>query len=544
MLRRLHRTTFLLLLGIIVLGCSKFGHDRLPITTSSEEARSLFEEGMALADCYHHAEAQAKFRKAVELDPNFALGYLGLAFANTTGGEKYSSIVQADQLSQPTSGPASRSVGFGISLIGSGSSDAITEANKHIDRVSEGERLWIRGQRAESEGDQALAIQCFRDLAACYPRDARVHRLLGDCYFRFEIVDSSIASYLRALELDSTMAVPYNMLGYQYQANGNTEKADAMLRRYAELLPKEPNPADSYAEFLLISGRYKESLEFYLRALQLDSTFTNARVGIATNLMMAGMFEAARASLYAPHSALVSSNFLTDVPLTTISPAESRVSQLSPGEQRMLMFAEALSYLYQNVPDSAIAVLERRATIVDMKVNPIDATYDFDAQGKILSEIGRTEDAKSKFDLCLSTMALAKLPRPVQARQEAFHHARIGCWVALPSGDLESARAHLFELERAVMDSASPRLQELLHIYRGVLATVLEDYDLAVTELKQASQRDPLVLFHLGYAYEKARHSREAIEYYQKAAMIPSLNSLSHALVLPRVQSALARMTS
>jgi TolA-binding protein len=47
--------------------------DKVPVTTSSDEARALYDEGLALADNLHFVEANAAFQKAVAADPGWAL---------------------------------------------------------------------------------------------------------------------------------------------------------------------------------------------------------------------------------------------------------------------------------------------------------------------------------------------------------------------------------------------------------------------------------------------------------------------------------------
>ena len=61
------------------------------------------------------------------------------------------------------------------------------------------------------------------------------------------------------------------------------------------MLPREPNPYDSYAELLLKVGRHDESIAMYRKALEADSHFVPSFVGIATNLMYSGRHQEALA---------------------------------------------------------------------------------------------------------------------------------------------------------------------------------------------------------------------------------------------------------
>jgi hypothetical protein len=47
--------------------------DKVPVTTSSDEARAYYDEGLALFDNLHFVDANAAFQKAVEADPGFAM---------------------------------------------------------------------------------------------------------------------------------------------------------------------------------------------------------------------------------------------------------------------------------------------------------------------------------------------------------------------------------------------------------------------------------------------------------------------------------------
>lgn len=50
---------------------------KVPITTSSEEARSLYLRGRELAEALRPPDARAFYKQAVEKDGNFAPGYVG-----------------------------------------------------------------------------------------------------------------------------------------------------------------------------------------------------------------------------------------------------------------------------------------------------------------------------------------------------------------------------------------------------------------------------------------------------------------------------------
>src|SRR6202007_669695 len=89
----------------------------------------------------------------------------------------------------------------------------------------------------------------------------------------------------------------YNLLGYSYRQNSNYPEAEKALQRYVELIPKDPNPYDSYAELLLKMGRFDDAIAQYKKALEIDPNFVNAYQGIAMALLYQGKADAALAQL-------------------------------------------------------------------------------------------------------------------------------------------------------------------------------------------------------------------------------------------------------
>jgi tetratricopeptide (TPR) repeat protein len=67
------------------------------------------------------------------------------------------------------------------------------------------------------------------------------------------------------------------------------------MERYVALLPKEPNPQDSYGELLRMAGDYEGSLRHYRAALQIDPDFVTSQLGLGDTYALMGNEEQARA---------------------------------------------------------------------------------------------------------------------------------------------------------------------------------------------------------------------------------------------------------
>src|SRR6266480_1950122 len=123
---------------------------KIPITTSSAEARKEFLAGRDLSDRLLIQDSIQHFDKAIALDPNFALAELTRAQSSPTAKEFFDHLKKAVSLA---------------------------------DKSSNGERLLILGAEAGANGNPAKQKEYFEQLVAAYPNDERAHFSLGGYYF-------------------------------------------------------------------------------------------------------------------------------------------------------------------------------------------------------------------------------------------------------------------------------------------------------------------------------------------------------------------------
>ena len=66
------------------------------------------------------------------------------------------------------------------------------------------------------------------------------------------------------------------------------------MDRYVALLPKEPNPQDSYGELKRMAGDFESSLTHYRAALKIDPDFVTSQLGLGDTYALMGNQEQAR----------------------------------------------------------------------------------------------------------------------------------------------------------------------------------------------------------------------------------------------------------
>jgi tetratricopeptide (TPR) repeat protein len=455
-------------LGVFGVAPRATSADRMPITTSSPEARQLYLKGRDLAEKLRATDAHALFQQAAAKDPSFALAQVGLATAAGTAKEFF---------------------------------DALARAVALADRSSEPERLLVCALDAGAKGEPARQRDCLTRLVAACPDDERAHNQMGAFYFGRQEYDLAVAEYEKANAIDPAFSQPYNQKGYAYRFMNRYDEAERAFRKYIELIPDDPNPYDSYAELLMKMGRFEESIRSYEKALSIDPHFVASYVGIGNDRVFMGQGEEARR---------------TYAKLASIARTD--------GERRQAHFWAAMSYVHEGATDQALSELAKMADI-DRAGKDLVALSGATAQmANVLLEAGRVDEAAAKFRERDATIDEADVPAQVQEnahRQALFDEAR----VALARNDLALAKAKAAAYEKAVAVRAIPLEVRQGHELRGRLALAEKDYAAAAAELRQANQQDPRILYLVAVALQGKGDRRSARELARQAAEFNGLSN-------------------
>jgi tetratricopeptide (TPR) repeat protein len=100
------------------------------------------------------------------------------------------------------------------------------------------------------------------------------------CRERGEI-DQSVAAFRRAIELDPQRGEAYFMLGHTYLENGDYEAAERTFGEYAGVAPEDPRPYDGLGDCFGEMRQSDKAIEQYLRALEKDPWYGDARYKLA-----------------------------------------------------------------------------------------------------------------------------------------------------------------------------------------------------------------------------------------------------------------------
>ena len=196
-------------------------------TTSSLEALKYFSMGGRVASEQGDAPSVPFYQRAIELDPNFAMAYAGLA-------------ARYNNLNEPS-----------LAL------EYATKAYELRDRGTERERLRISASYFRVTGEVEKLEQVLELWIADYPRDSAPHGRLGVNRLYMGQYEKALAEWQKVLQLESGDGSLFANLGAAYLALGRPDAAMSILNQ-----AQSNNPGSADVHWMM----------YYLAFLQGDTT--------------------------------------------------------------------------------------------------------------------------------------------------------------------------------------------------------------------------------------------------------------------------------
>jgi tetratricopeptide (TPR) repeat protein len=318
--------------------------------TSNLEALRAYEEGLSYGARYLVEEAVGAFRRATELDPQFAMAYYQLA------GEF--SVINS---------PSTR--------------QTIARAAELADRspLPRFEKLMIESRRLFYDGRMPEAEQVAETAVHEFPLEIGPRVDLGYAlYYQWRKTEAT-AVYEEIVRLDNRVPEANNMLAYSYGGEGDLPHAIAAVERYAALFPpNDPAPPDTRGDVLAINGRFEEAIAAYRKNLELHPTWfvaTGAKIALA--YLHEGKYSLAEASAQSayendrPAIRAAAASVLGDIEVGQghLDRAAARYEESarlnatqSPARSQWPLLRAAQIYFEQGQPELALA-LGRRSTL-------------------------------------------------------------------------------------------------------------------------------------------------------------------------------------
>jgi Tfp pilus assembly protein PilF len=449
----------------------------MPVTTSSGKARQLYERGMEDYENLYLERCNDDWRAAVKEDPGMAVAWAWIAFNSRNPSEV---------------------------------TDAREKAKKLLPKVTPGEQLMIRWIAGVQEGNFIAGISAMNDMLAMFPKDKHLLYLAGN-WLMLDNGDGQAQQRLfeKALAIDKNYPAALNDLAYVYARNREFAKAFATMDRYVAVLPKEPNPNDSYGELLRMAGHFDESLAHYRAALKMDPTFTSSQAGIADTYALMGNQGQARIEY---DKAITQAHNDGDLIDYMMQKATTWVREAKPAEADKA-FAETAARAHQLGLDLQEGEAHRRM-----------AAYQSD-DTSALKHLDAAEDSLS-HNTNIS---------PVDRDEELSRILRYRAVRAAHAGNSELAQQTLKKLETMASGSRDTILQSSYHGAAGALLVAQEKWQDAIAQLEE-DREDPFSMQLLSRAYYQLGDS---VKMHEVEARLRGTNvpTIEQAVVVPEARA-------
>jgi tetratricopeptide (TPR) repeat protein len=444
----------------------------LPVTTSSAEARSLYEKGMQDYENLYLERCNDDWRAAVKADPNLAVAWAWIAFNS----------------SNPIEISAARE-----------------KAKALAPKLTPGEQLMIEWIVKVQEGDFIGGISAMNDLLEMYPKDKHLLYLAGN-WLMGENGDEQAQKIMEnALAVDKKFPPALNDLAYLYARNRDFAKAFADMDRYVALLPNEPNPHDSYGELLRMAGNFEGSLQHYRAALKIDPDFVTSQVGLGDTYALMGNQEQARIEYD-----------------KAIRYAHNEADRLTYTMQKAMTFVRDGKFadadkLFQEIAETAHA---KEQDLQEAQAYRHLAEYQTDDKAA-LKYLQSAEESLGHRSVISKSDKDEELSRILRNRTVRAAHA----------GNSALADQSLKQLEAMATGSRNHVIQSSYNGAAGTLAMDQKKFDEAITYLEE-DQDNPFTMELLVQAYYQTNQSDKL---HEAEAKLRSTNvpTMEQALVVP-----------
>lgn len=369
---------------------------RTEITTASPEALSLYRQAENLRYKLYFNDAKRHYWQALEIDPDFAMAYLRLAYIYQIAGPRDSAKYYLN-LAKPLR-----------------------------NSVSNFERLLINHRLAYYNENYSLANTVMDSLVRLYPGAMESRLLLA--YHKWQTFDYAGARkiFQDILKQYPNFVSVYNDIGYLYAKEGLFKEALTYLEKYKHYAPNQLNPYDSICEIYLAIGSYQEVIQILENLMQSRADEIDQKEYLGTSIhhrlarayQRLGQYQKALEILaiaddkYRSHHAKISTahnRFYLHRDLNQVDQMETVLSQLEaevPGSEPLFLHSllnidkmkinAVLSNIrsLQTAIDTATTAEAKRATL--SKKTLIEAELNF--------KIGLYDEAARQYDLAIQTI--------------------------------------------------------------------------------------------------------------------------------------------
>jgi tetratricopeptide (TPR) repeat protein len=455
----------------------------MPLSAKSASVFRLLDRAWVLdSDQGEQARAIGVMRKLVQIEPEFALGHEILAQI---------SLDPAEQVSEQKQAFANRG------------------------HANASEQIVIEWFQDAADHKLIPAITNMNEVLHQYPHDRWLVFLANSWLMEQTQYERAATVYENSGLTDSPGLV--NNAGYTYANMRQFSKAFSLMDKFVTLMPKDPNPQDSYAEILRMAGHYTIAIDHYRVALSINPQFYSSQFGIADTYLLMGDEGRARQEY---------------------ETAFKKFPSLQELDRIQWRTREATTYLYEGDLAGADKAFQSLADY---------------AHGKHLSQVEaetyrQMAMYQTQSDRALSLLAKAESAvregnnvSAMNAHQEAAQILRTRVEVAIKAGDSLAADSAVAKLAQLALNSDDKVIDSAFNGALGAHLSSEQKYKQAIPHLEEDGH-SPLSLGRLATAYRMTGYFSGARHTEQVLARLNN-PTVEQALVVPAFRQCLQNPT-
>ena len=453
---------------------------KLPITTTSTEARNHFVMGQRELDLGRILDANAHFKAAVAADSNFAIAYLNVGNTGNSFEEFSTNLALAE---------------------------------RHATGASEAEQWQIQIARKGLDNDVNGQLVLAQRLVAKFPDNPRAYIVLANVQQALNRNADARVSLTKAVAIAPRLLVAHTTLGNSYLFGEPKDFVKSLQHmQHAEgLAPNEPGIHDLLGDVYRAQNNLDQARAEYTRGHELNPTDASLLQQRGHVNSFAGNFVAARAD-YDSAIAVGRGNERAG-----FAPYRAYVN-IYAGDTKAAI--TELNWLVAGVDTMKVpgALGVKIAALSDVAVIAIH-TRDFATADSAL---------KLRTPLLLqqaSVSGSAAFQRGAQANIAFFDG-----WLAARKGDYTAAGQAAERVTAMVATDQNPRKLEPVHELKGYIALYQGKFQEAAAQFAQGNLNDPYIKYQYAIALQSAGEKAKGNQLMRELASY-NFNNVGYALI-------------
>jgi len=477
--------TLLLVLPALTVGTYANTQEKasgLLFTTSSNEAKSYFSQGLKYNDLGDSRKAREAFQKTIEQDPKLAVAYIYSAVNAVTPQE------------------------FARNL---------KKAKENLSTASDWEKLFYDFTESFLTDDVNKRLASAQKMVAMYPDMARSYVYLGEAYGNRKEFAQARQNYQKAISADPTWPMGYIALAnsYLFEEPRDFKKAEESANKLITLAPT----ASSY---ILLGDAYRaqnnlqKARDSYSKAVEIDAESPTA------------LYKRGHANTY-----------LGDYDNARSDYEQAGKLDIIPAFAKQYV---AFTYLYQDDPKKALEVLMDEAEQTNKAGDDKATTAKFELLNIAAQIAFHINDAQSLQSIAESMAPLSEEIGNSLGTEEAKlnQKANLLYWKGVlktMNNDLMNAMAKANEMKNVLEPIQNPNKLEGYEELMGYISYQQKDYKTAIEHFEKTNMQNVYDKYWLAKAYEAAGKKEKASAIYKELANY-NFNNIGYALVRNEVQ--------